>query len=34
MFGELAGEPNREAVASPRRRKPTRGEAESQPGHN
>jgi hypothetical protein len=29
MFGERAGEPNREAVARPRRRKPSRAEAKS-----
>lgn len=29
MFGEHAGEPNREAVARPRRRKTPRVEAES-----
>lgn len=31
MFGELVGEPNHEAVAKPRRRKPTRAAAKSHP---
>jgi hypothetical protein len=33
MFCELAGEQNREALASPSRRKPTRGAADSSRAH-
>jgi hypothetical protein len=33
MFGERAGEPNREEVASPSRRKTVRGAAESRYAH-